>query len=112
MCVCVCVCLCAFSRLVLRISRKGLVEGELFELHPRDKSSTIGPKFQAAWEKEMRKADFTNRSEHSCGLWAGVGLGGCVLGVGVYSVHCVWGVCALGVGGCGFGYVLCVGMGM
>lgn len=49
------------NALVLRAYRKGLLEEDLFDLHPRDKSSLIVPKFQDAWDKEIRKANFINR---------------------------------------------------
>nr|KAG5700435.1 hypothetical protein BaRGS_010348 [Batillaria attramentaria] len=47
--------------LVLRAYRKGLVEEDLFDLHPRDKSQRVVPQFQDAWEKELRRANFLNR---------------------------------------------------
>ncbi|XP_070201853.1 multidrug resistance-associated protein 1-like [Littorina saxatilis] len=47
--------------LVMRAYRRGLKEEDLFELHPRDKSSTIIPQFQSAWEKELRNAKYKNR---------------------------------------------------
>ena len=57
----VCVCVCVFTRLVLRAYQKGLVEGEVFDLNPRDKSATFCPVFQSTWEKAMHRANFLNR---------------------------------------------------
>ncbi|XP_076457656.1 multidrug resistance-associated protein 1-like [Babylonia areolata] len=49
------------NSLVLRAYRHGLKEEDLPELHPRDKSSTIVPVLQRAWDAEVRRTNRINR---------------------------------------------------
>ncbi|PVD27452.1 hypothetical protein C0Q70_12611 [Pomacea canaliculata] len=49
------------NSLVVRAYRHGLTQDDLFDLHPRDQSARVVPEFQAAWERELQRADKRNR---------------------------------------------------
>ena len=49
----------------MRAYRKELTPDDLYDLHPRDQTRSVVPHFLTAWDKELRRVDFVNRSENS-----------------------------------------------
>ena len=49
---------CIFS-LIITGYRKDLEESDISELHPRDKSDEVVPKFEKVWKKELSKCAVT-----------------------------------------------------
>ncbi|XP_012944065.1 multidrug resistance-associated protein 1 [Aplysia californica] len=45
------------NSLILKAYRQGLVESDLFELHPRDKSTRVVPQLGRAWQRELARAN-------------------------------------------------------
>ena len=43
--------------------KKSLMEDDVFELNPRDKSESVVPEFQACWNAEVKRVDAINRAK-------------------------------------------------
>lgn len=51
--------------------KRALLAGDLWDLNPRDKSSTCAPKFEANWGPKLRAANLASREREAANFSAG-----------------------------------------